>query len=92
LFGSVFFHKGSLFYEKKIFIRVDRKVIGVEELESDVSFSKFFLDRFFYTKDHFFTKKFFFIRVDRRVIGVEELESDGSFIYIYLIGREKKNL
>jgi hypothetical protein len=32
----------------------------VEELESDVSFLKFFSDRFFYTKDHFFYKKIFF--------------------------------
>ncbi len=61
------------------FIRVDRRVTGVGELESDVSFLKFFSDQLFYTKDHFFTKKFFFIRVDRRVIGVEELESGVSF-------------
>ncbi len=49
------------------------------ELESGVSFSKFFSGQFFYTKDHFFYQKFFFIRVDRRVIEVEELESGVSF-------------
>jgi hypothetical protein len=34
-----FLHKGPLFLHKNIlFIRVDRRVIGVEEFESDVSF------------------------------------------------------
>ncbi len=60
-------------------MRVDRRVIEVEELESGVSFLKFFSDRFFYTKNHFFYKKIFFIRVDRRVIGVEEFKSDFCF-------------
>ncbi len=59
-------------------MRVDRRVIGVEELESDVSFKKKFRIDFF-TQRTLFTKKFFLIRVDRRVIGVEELESDVSF-------------
>jgi hypothetical protein len=55
-FGSIFFTKNFFF------IRVDRRVIGVEELESDVNFLKFFSDRFFYTKDRFFYKKFFFYK------------------------------
>jgi hypothetical protein len=45
-----------------VFIRVDRRVIGIEELESDVSFVKFFSDQFFYTKNHFFYKKIFFYK------------------------------
>ncbi len=61
-------------------IRVDRRVIGVEELKSGVSFLKFFSGQFFYTKDHLFYKNFFLIRVDRRVIGVGELESDVRFL------------
>ena len=67
-----------------IFIRVDRRVIGVEEFESGVSFLKFFLDRFFTQRTTFFTKKMFVIRVDRRVIGVEEFESGVSFLKIFL--------
>jgi hypothetical protein len=43
-------------------VRVDRRIIGVEELESGVSFLKFFLGQFFYTKDHFFYKKNFFYK------------------------------
>ena len=40
-----------------IFIRVDRRVIGVKESESSVSFLKFFFGSVFYTKDHFFYEK-----------------------------------
>jgi hypothetical protein len=50
-------------------------VIGVEELESNVSFKK----SIFLYKEHFFSKNNIFIRVDRRVIGAKELESDVSF-------------
>jgi hypothetical protein len=53
-----FFTQRITFFAKKIvFIRVDRRVIGVEELESAVRFFKFFFDRFFYTKDYCFYKK-----------------------------------
>ena len=38
-------------------IRVDRRVIGVKESESGVSFLKFFFGSIFYTKDHFFYEK-----------------------------------
>jgi hypothetical protein len=61
------------------FIRVDRRVIRVEELESDVSFLKFFFGSSFLHKGPLFYKRIFFIRVDRRVIRVEKLESDVSF-------------
>jgi hypothetical protein len=37
------------------------KVIEDGELESDVSFLKFFSSPFFYTKDHFFYKKIVFL-------------------------------
>ena len=60
-------------------VKLDRRVIEIEELESDVSFLNFFPIDFFTQRNTFFTKKNFFIRVDRRVIGVEELESDVSF-------------
>ena len=43
-------------------VRVNRRVIGVEELESDLSFFKYFFGLIFYTKDHFFTKKYFFYK------------------------------
>jgi hypothetical protein len=56
---------------------VDRRVIRVEELESDVSFLKFF------SRSIFLQRTLFFIRVDRRVIRVEELESDVSFLKFF---------
>jgi hypothetical protein len=53
-----FFTQRITFFTKKFFfIRVDRRITGVEELESGVRFFKFFSDRFFYTKDHCFYKK-----------------------------------
>ena len=59
-------------------------VIGVEELESGVSFLKFFSDQFFLHKGPLFLhKNIFLIRVDRRVIGVGELESDVSFLNFF---------
>ncbi len=68
---------------KFFFIRVHRRVIGVDELESGVSFLKFFSGHFFTQRMTFLTKKFFFIRVHRRVIGVEELESGVSFLKFF---------
>ena len=64
-------------------IRVDRRVTGVEEFESGVSFLEFFLDRFFTQRTTFFTKKMLVIRVDRRVIGVKESESGVSFLKFF---------
>jgi hypothetical protein len=43
-------------------IRVDRRVIGVEELESDVSFLKFFYGTIFLDKGPLFYKKYFFYK------------------------------
>ena len=60
-------------------IRVDRRVTGVEEFESGVSFLEFFLDRFFTQRTTFFTKKMLAIRVDRRVIKDGQFEFDVSF-------------
>jgi hypothetical protein len=40
---------------------VDRRVIGVEELESDVSFLKFFRIDFFHKGPFFYEKKFFLL-------------------------------
>jgi hypothetical protein len=74
-----FFYAKDYFLENFFFIRVDRRVIGVEELESDVSFLKFFSNQFFYTKNNFCTKKFFFVRIERRVIGVEGFKSGFCF-------------
>jgi hypothetical protein len=55
-----FFTQRIAFFTKKNFsIKVDRRVIGVEELESGVSFLKIFSDQLFYTKDHFLQKKVF---------------------------------
>jgi hypothetical protein len=43
-------------------IRVDRRVIGVEDLESGVGFLKKTFDAVFYTKDDFFTKNIVFYK------------------------------
>jgi hypothetical protein len=65
---------------------IDRRVIGVGEPESEVSFSKkICLYCFFRTKDHFFAKNNFFIRVDRRVIGVEEFEFEVIFFNFFCV-------
>ncbi len=60
-FSDQFFtQRITLFIEKIFLIRVDRRVIGVEELESDVSFYKIFFGSIFYTKDHTFYRINFF--------------------------------
>jgi hypothetical protein len=43
-------------------IRVDRRVIGVEELESDVSFLKYFYGTILLDKGPLFYKKYFFYK------------------------------
>ncbi len=59
---------------------IDRRGIGVGELESEVGFSKKIVFTVFCDKEPLFCKKnVFFIRVDRRVIGVGELEFEVSF-------------
>jgi len=47
--------------KKYFFIRVDRRVIGVEEHESDVSFLKFFFSTTFLHKGTFFCEKNIFL-------------------------------
>jgi hypothetical protein len=54
---NIFTQRITFFTKNFFFIRVDRRVIRVEELESEVSFFKFFSDRCFYTKNHFLLQK-----------------------------------
>jgi hypothetical protein len=65
-------------------IMVDRRVVGVEELESGVTFLKIFYGTIFFRQRTIFLQKIFFlIRIDRRVIGVEESESVITFLKLY---------
>jgi hypothetical protein len=61
------------------------KVIGGQELKSEVSFLQFFWGSIFYTKDHFFLKKIIFYKVWPQVIGGGNSESAVSLINYELV-------
>jgi hypothetical protein len=84
-FGSIFLYKGSLFLQKNVFfIRVHRRVIGVEELESAVSFVKLFSDRFFTQRLTFFANKIFFPFAKRKSYIVENIPAKYSKWFVCL--------